>query len=129
MKLKIFEKTDMDVLQAKWSHENGKKDKEFEDFTHKYGMDIMALLTSENTKEWNVLSTLDILAVDLDYAATLYCDVWLEGAGLHGQLYTGQYETPIVAQTETHHDLPGYRYSTHKNYSGNASGVIGESLF
>jgi len=121
--------TDTEVLHANWKDKKGEKDADFERCVTNYGKRIMSRLKGSKKTQEEKLGLLDIFSPDLDYASTLYCDIWLEGAGLHGQLYTGQREIPTIGQVESHEELSGFRYSTHRSYSGNASGIIGESLF
>ncbi len=74
--------------------------------------------------------TLDVSIAELDGIASLHCDKWLEGAGLHMTRYAGALLAPALQQQPAKRKvLEKFRIINNKSFSGDMSGTIGEALF
>lgn len=121
MKIRIFEETDEIVLSNEWVNID---DKSLEDRISVLSRKFDTIVKN-NPSDY---TEIDIESCDIDYYSSLYCDIWLEGVGLHTQLYVGQYDVPGIDNITVDGELCQFNLSTHKGYSGNVSGVIAESL-
>lgn len=72
---------------------------------------------------------LSVPPMQLNDIVSLHCDKWIEETALHMNLYASAHQTPQLqssAPATVQGTLP---IITHKSFSGDASGVIGEALF
>ncbi len=88
--------------------------------------DFLGQINGSALPEW----TLEIKTMEVKDRAQMHCDKWVEEAGLHFALYAS------AVRREDKPRLRGRAYARtdrqvmqYKDYSGDVSGVIGESLF
>ena len=73
--------------------------------------------------------TMNVIQPDLDNAAALHCDKWIEGTGSHMSLYAGSSSKPKIIHPTDTRLINKYYFAKNRNYSGDVSGLIGEALF
>jgi len=118
MKLRLFEFADKELLDPDLSCDDNAYISKLNDYARKF-------LSLDNRQ---IDDSFDISSLELDNAATLHCDKWLEETGLHMMLYSGSTGQPKINTPETD-VLKNYPVAHYRNYSGDVSGVIGEAIF
>lgn len=74
---------------------------------------------------------INVPGAQLNDIASVHCDKWIEETALHMNRYASAHRTPKLSPPSSPRPglYGGLPVITHKSFSGDASGVIGEALF